>query len=132
MSDLGFKRNLANGKMGILWDARNDATFDDTEQHAVMACLVIARGKWWADTGGKIGSRLGTVKTMTAADGAQTTKSQVEAYAREALDDLVRAGRIALHRVLVSVPQGGRAGQIVLTVYWSARGGPEQETRIFV
>lgn len=132
MSDLGFKRNMANGKMGILWNARNDATFDDTEQHAVMACLVIARAKWWADTQGTIGSRLAEVKTITASDGGQTTKSQVEAYAREALALLIKAGRIVLHKVSVTVPDRGRAGQIVLAVYWSARGGPEQETRIFV
>lgn len=130
--DISFKRNQANGKQGILWSSSGDAEWDETEQHAVMACLVIARARWWADTQGKVGSQLSSVRTMTAADGAQSTKSQVEAYAREALADLVKAQRIELRKVVVEVPEVGRAGQILLAVYWSVRGGPEQSARIYV
>lgn len=127
MSDIAFKKNPANGKQGILWNDRGDVTWDDTEQHAVMAALVEARGKWWADTLGTQGSQLHEVKTITV-----STKSQVEAYAREALAGLVRLGRIELNKVVVTIPDRGRAGQIILAVYWASRGGPEQETRIFV
>lgn len=125
MSDIAFKKNPSNGKMGILWDATGDATFDDTEQHAVMSALVSARAKWWADTLGNIGSRLNEVKTITA-----STSSSVEAYAREALAELVSSGRIDLRKVAVTIPSSGQAGQIQVAVYWAARGGPEQNARI--
>lgn len=127
MSDLAFKKNPANGKMGILWDARGDATFDTTEQHAVMFCLLAIRAKWWADTQGNIGSNITQVRTITP-----STKSQLEAYAREGLDVLVKPGRIVISKIVVTIPDSGRAGQIQLAVYWSARGGPEQNERIFV
>lgn len=128
MSDLAFSRNVTNGKMEIAWGSDGDVVWDDTEQHAVMSALVIARAKWWADTQGTLGSQLDEVRTITA-----STKSDVEAYAREALAELVKAGRITVQNVVVNLPSIGQAGRIELAVYWSVRGSNEvQVTRIYV
>ena len=128
MKDLSFKRNPANGLQGINWGPNNDAVFDDSEQHAVMASLVAMRAKWWADQNGTFGSNLDQVQTINQT----TTASQVEAYAREALAELVKAGRITIAKIVVDLPQRGLAGRISLAVYWSSRGATNQETKVFL
>lgn len=126
MKDLAFKRNPANGRMGFLKTDDNDVAFDETEQHAVMASLVVARGRWWADTQGTFGSKITSVRSING-----STKSDVEAYARQALEWLVKAGRITLERVRVDLPDGGQRGRITVQVYWRVRGGPEQNARVY-
>lgn len=128
MRDLRFKTNVANGLQGFAFDESGDVIFDESEAHAVMASLVEQRGKWWADPQGTHGSRLRSIKKITA-----STKSDAEAFARESLAKLVSAGRIELKRVLVNIPRTGVSGRIELAVYWASRGSSEEQvTKVYI
>jgi phage gp46-like protein len=128
MRDLRFKTNIANGLQGFAFDERGDVVFDESEAHAVMSSLVEQRGKWWADPAGTHGSRLRTIRTITA-----STQSDAEAFAREALAKLVATDRISLKRVVVSIPRTGVSGRVEVAVYWASRGSSEEQmTRVYV
>lgn len=127
-SDLAFKVNLRTGRLDV--DTANGSPFyDETRLHKVMSRLVAVRGKWWADTTGQRGSRIGEVKTLK-----RTAPSDLEAYTREALAPLVTAGEIlpprGQHEISVDIEQFQRAvGRAVIVVGWSIPGGTDQSTR---
>lgn len=122
MSDLAFTRNPVNGLMEFTWDATGDVVFDETEQHAVCAALVVVQAAWAADTAGQLGSQLTEVKNLDET----TTPSQVEAYVRSGLAPLVAAGRITIVQVTVDLPDGALDGRIDVAVYWAVPGNPNQ------
>ncbi len=103
--------------------------YDESRLHKVMSRLVAHRGKWWADTTGARGSRLGEVKTLRG-----VTPDDLEAFAREALAPLVEAREIlppqGQDRIRVDVERFDRAqGAAVIVVGWSVPGGTDQTLR---
>jgi phage gp46-like protein len=74
--DVALVRVANTGDHNFAWDDSGDVVFDNTEQHAVMSCLVEERARWWADTEGTHGSQLYTLRTLT-----RGRPSLAEAYA---------------------------------------------------
>lgn len=74
--------------MTPVWGANGDLVFDDTENETVLS-LLLERPGWAADSEGRRVSRLSLVKI-----GGAATASQLENYAREALQVAVDSGRI--------------------------------------
>ena len=122
-NDVSLARDPNTGGHNFVWDTTGDVVFDDTEQHAVMSCLVEHRARWWADTDGTHGSQLHTLRTLT-----RGTPSLAEAFAVESVQPLVAARRIVgfAARARANV-QGQR---FVFEVDWSVPGGKPHSTRI--
>ena len=122
-NDIALARNPNTGGHNFVWDDSGEVVFDDTEQHAVMSCLVEQRGRWWADTTGTHGSQLYTLKTLT-----RSTPSMAEAFANEAVQPLLSEQQIVS---FTSQAQANVQGQrFVLNVFWSVAGNKPQSARI--
>jgi phage gp46-like protein len=127
MSDIAIAPNLNNGRQGFAW-ADGDVVFDDTLEHEVLSRLVEWRGRWWADSRGTHGSRLFTIKHLSA-----STTSDAEAYAREALQPMVDAKRLTIVAVRVTTLSGTQGARLTVAVSWKPLGGdPIRTTTVFV
>ena len=115
-SDVKLVRNEATGRFDLSWDSTGDVEFTDNESHAVLVCLIEWRAKWWADRDGTHGSQLYKVRSLT-----KGTSSQVEAYAREALQGLVDANRITITNLVAKSDKNN--GRLWLTVDWTTPTG---------
>lgn len=100
-TDIAFKESpSAPGRFTFDWDASGNPRFDDDRAHAVITTLVswkrgrapgqkIEQGGYYWDETGQRGTLIWTVKHDTLA-----TKSQLEAYAEDAGQQLVSRGII--------------------------------------
>ena len=117
MSDVALSRNQNNGRQNLQW-ADGDVVFDDTLEHEVLSRLVEWRARWWADGNGTHGSRLHTIKHLSA-----STRSDAEAYAREALQPMVDAKQLAIVDVRVTTLSGTQGARLSVAVSWKRLGG---------
>ncbi len=78
--DVAIVSDPATGKVDFTFDDTNNFAFDNMSEHAVASLLVEHRGEWWADTTGKRGSQIHTVRELR-----RSTPSALEAFADEAL-----------------------------------------------
>jgi phage gp46-like protein len=109
--DVALARNPNTGRFNFQWKD-GDVVFDSTCEHEVISRLVEKRAKWWADETGTHGSRLWTITHINA-----STRSEADAYAREALQPMIDANRITLTKVTVDVsPMAG--SRVVVAVYY--------------
>ena len=108
--------------------AGGNPVFGSSRVHKVMSRLVEHRGAWWADTAGRQGSQLHTVKNIR-----RTTPSELEAFARDALAPLVTAREILPPRgsrdLRVEPTVDRNLGRAWIYVGWSTPGGAEESTR---
>ena len=122
--DISLARNAGNGKFEFSWNAYHDVAFDTTVEHQVLSCLLEQREMWWADENGVHGSRLYQLRSITGA-----TQSNVDAYCREALQELVDAGTIEVVKVTPGVDR--LHGRAIAWVTWrSLATGQEQSTKV--
>ncbi len=121
--DIALERDPNTGGHNFAWDATGDAVFDDTEQHAVMSCLVEQRGRWWADTDGTHGSQLYTLRTLT-----RGTPSLAEAFAVEAVQPLLSQQRIVGFSAHARANVRGQ--RFLLDVDWSVPGNKPHSVRL--
>jgi phage gp46-like protein len=121
--DIALVRDPNTGCHNFAWGPSGDVVFDDTEEHAIMSCLIEQRGRWWADTDGTHGSQLYTLRTLT-----RGTPSLAEAFANEAVQPLINARRIVSFtpRARVNV-QGQR---FLIEVDWTLPGNKPHSARI--
>lgn len=119
-SDVAIVRSAQTGRFNFVWQD-NDVLFDETCLHEVMSRLTEARAKWWADSNGTHGSRLRTIKRISS-----STKTDAEAYAREALQTMVDAKQITIRRVDVGVLSPGMGARFTVTVFFVAVGSDRE------
>lgn len=121
-SDIALDRDAASGRFNFAWGPGGDVSFDDSEEHAVLSCLLEHRAEWWADTDGTHGSELHTLKDMR-----RSTPSQAEAFAAQALQPLFDR-----HLIQDIAARASRApsGGLRVDVSWETPGGRPQKTRI--
>jgi phage gp46-like protein len=121
--DIALVRNPNTGRFNFQWKD-GDVVFDRTCEHEVMSRLVEKRAKWWADADGAHGSRLSTITHINA-----STRSEADAYAREALQPMVDANRIAITKVVVDV--GPIAGsRLLVRVFYRVTSSGAERTAI--
>lgn len=115
--DVDLVRNAATGRFDLTFETTTgNFAFSDNQAHAVTSLLLEHRGQWWADTSGKRGSKLHTVKVST-----RSTPSQLTAFAREALTKAIDDSRIRPEpKVVVTMPTRTRAD---LTVTYETPDG---------
>jgi len=121
--DVALVRDANTGGHNLSWDDSGDVVFDNTEQHAVMSCLVEERARWWADTAGTHGSQLYTLRTLT-----RGTPSLAEAYANEGAQTLIDQQIIS---GFTAEAQANIQGQrYIVEADWSVPGNKPQSARI--
>lgn len=123
------KRNPITGKFGIAWNGNEWAT-DDTEEWAVLSRLIEKRGKYHQDKDGTYGSHIKEVRSLTGA-----TPSQLEGYAREALQPLVDDKRIILLETPppITVNMQKFINRVRLGVTWTRpKGGPPRSNFVLL
>lgn len=117
--DLAIVTNPSNGRVTWEWDETNNPRFTDTEEHAVFGLLAEFEGEWWADSTGKRGSKLHTIKNELG-----QVATLIESYVRAALKPLESAGRIVLRTV-----KAQKLGSLWWAeVRWSRPGSQEVQT----
>jgi phage gp46-like protein len=121
--DVALVRDANTGGHNFAWDDSGDVVFDDTQQHAVMSCLVEERAQWWADTDGTHGSQLYTLRTLT-----RRTPSLAEAYANEGVQTLLDQQLISRFSALAQ--SSLRSQRFIVEVDWSVPGSKPQSARI--
>src|SRR5437773_2447925 len=111
-----------------LQPVNGNPVFNESRVHKVMSRLVEHKGKWWADSTGQQGSELYKVKNLRA-----TTPSQLEAFARDALQPLLVAREILPPRgardLRVEATVDRSTGRAWIYVAWSTPGGTDEHTR---
>jgi phage gp46-like protein len=121
--DVALVRDANTGGHNFAWDDSGDVVFDNTEQHAVMSCLVEERARWWADTDGTHGSQLHTLRTLT-----RGTPSLAEAYAIEGVQTLLDQQIISSFSAQAQANVQGQ--RFIVEADWSVPGNKPQSTRI--
>lgn len=112
--DVALVRNPRNGRFDLDWEEPNPV-FDDSEQHTVLSLVLEWQGQWWADTTGKRGSRLNTIR-----NDRRTTQSELLASLQEALAPAVADGRL---RELVVTAERIAAGHYAFEIRWKTPAG---------
>ena len=121
--DVALVRDANTGGHNLSWDDSGDVVFDNTEQHAVMSCLVEERARWWADADGTHGSQLSTLRTLT-----RGTPSLAEAYANEGVQTLLDQKIISSFDAKAQANVQGQ--RFIVEAGWSVPGNKPQSTRI--
>jgi phage gp46-like protein len=121
--DIALKRNPVTGRYDFRFDDTSNPAFTDSDEHLVLSLLMEYQAKYWADTTGKRGSRLHTVKNARS-----DTERELEAIVHEALDPAVADGRL---RSVESVTATTRAsGRYDIEILYRNREGRESNLRI--
>ena len=118
--DIALLRNPATGAFDSFnWDSTNNPTFDDSDSHTVLSCLV--ETEYWANP--LRGSQLPKISLDKTG-----TDTDLVAAAQDALAPAIKAGEIGS---VVSVnAQRKRPGTYVLTVNYKNRAGHIQNVRL--
>ena len=116
-ADISLIRIAQTGKFDIQWDATGNPVFVDDQSHAVLSLLYEHKGEYWADITRARGSLLWTVKDIK-----KTTPSKVKAFAEDALQPLVDAGKIIAPQVSAG-RDGLNINRINLSISYSLPGG---------
>jgi phage gp46-like protein len=112
--DVTLVANPETGRFDLSWDGSNPE-FDDTEAHTVLSLVLEWQARWWADTTGKRGSRLNTLRNDT-----RTTQSELIARVYEALAPAVSDGRL---QQLVVTAERQAPGRYAFHIRWRTRSG---------
>lgn len=118
--DVALVRNPRNGRFDLDWDGPNPV-FDDTEAHTALSLVLEWHGQWWADTTGKRGSRLNTIR-----NDRRTTQSELVASLQEALAPAVADGRL---RELVVTAERVAPGHYAFDIRWKTHTGRPASVR---
>lgn len=120
--DIALIRNPATGAFDAFnWDSTGNPTFDDSDSHTVLSCLV--EEEYWANPQRK--SRLLKIKTDVTG-----TDTDLVSAAGDALASTVKAGRIGAITKITALKRA--PGNWLLTVNYKARSGHIQNVRLAI
>jgi phage gp46-like protein len=119
--DFSLVANPVTGMFDLDWSGGNPA-FDTSEGHTVLSLVLEWQARWWADSTGKRGSRLYTLRNDTS-----TTRTELIAMLQEALAPAVTDLRISN---LVVTADRVAAGRYAFNLRWTNSNGQPGAVRV--
>jgi len=122
--DIALVQNPATGRYDFVFDETGNPAFTDTEEHTVLSLELERQGEYWADTAGRRGSRLHTLKLDRPSTRADLVAMTAEALAPAVADGRLRDVQTAAERV--------GPGRYTFLIRWRARDGQDRGLRVFL